>query len=89
MQAPTNILMGLTTTEVQERLQKYGPNVVPQRQFSFRHAVITRLWEPSAWILEAALLVEILLGKTIQAGFIVLMLLFAAVNFPDDVDHDL
>ena len=40
MQAPTNILMGLTTTEVQERLQKYGPNVVPQRQFSFRHAVI-------------------------------------------------
>ncbi|BEI52995.1 HAD-IC family P-type ATPase [Lactiplantibacillus plantarum] len=80
MQAPTNILMGLTTTEVQERLQKYGPNVVPQRQFSFRHAVITRLWEPSAWILEAALLVEILLGKTIQAGFIVLMLLFAAVT---------
>ena len=30
--------------------------------------------------MEAALVVEIVLGKGIQAGFIVLMLLFAAVN---------
>lgn len=80
MQVPIDMLTGLTTIEVQERLKKYGRNVVPQQQFNFAHAILTRLWEPSAWILEAALLVEILLGKTLQAGFIVLMLLFAAVT---------
>ncbi|MFD1432734.1 HAD-IC family P-type ATPase [Lacticaseibacillus yichunensis] len=71
---------GLSEQEAAARLKADGPNEVAEAPYSFWRAVATRLWEPSAWILEAALVVELLLGKTVQAGFIVLMLLFAAVN---------
>ena len=73
-------LDGLTQAEADRRLARNGFNEVVETPFNFAKAVITRLWEPSAWILEAALIIEIVLGKGIQAGFIVLMSLFAAVN---------
>jgi len=44
---------------------------VAEPPFNFATAIITRLWEPSAWILEAALIIEIVLGKGIQSGFII------------------
>ncbi|WP_125768128.1 HAD-IC family P-type ATPase [Lapidilactobacillus wuchangensis] len=71
---------GLTTTAVTKQFQKDGPNEVAEPAFNFRHAIIRRLWEPSAWILEAALILELILGKQIQASFILLLLLFAAVD---------
>ncbi len=71
---------GLSQSEATARLKSNGPNEVKEPTVSFIQGVLARLWEPSAWILEAALVVEIVLGKGIQAGFIVLMLLFAAVN---------
>ncbi|KRN46021.1 hypothetical protein IV84_GL002062 [Pediococcus damnosus] len=75
-----NTLDGLTQAEADRRLARDGFNEVAETPFNFATAIITRLWGPSAWILEAALIIEIVLGKGIQAGFIVLMLLFAAVN---------
>ena len=71
---------GLSQSEATARLHSDGFNEVKKPTVSFIQGVLARLWEPSAWILEAALVVEIVLGKGIQAGFIVLMLLFAAVN---------
>ena len=41
---------------------------------------MSKLWNLSAWILEAALLLECILGKWIQSLFVLLMLLFAAFN---------
>ncbi|CAM2756112.1 HAD-IC family P-type ATPase [Levilactobacillus brevis] len=73
-------LKGLTDEQAELRLKKDGPNEVASHDFNFGKSVLSRLWEPSAWILEVALIIEIVLGKTIQAGFIVLMLLFAAIN---------
>lgn len=61
-------------------MEQDGANEVVEPAFNMPKAILNRLWEPSAWILEGALLIEIMLGKEIQAGFIVLMLLFAAVN---------
>lgn len=74
------VLTGLTQAEAQKRLAANGANTVTEPPFNFAKAILTRLWEPNAWILEGALLIELVLGKGIQAGFIVLMLLFAAVN---------
>lgn len=71
---------GLDSPTATARLKTDGPNVVPEAPFRFVHAIVTRLWGPTAWLLEAALLLEILLGKGLQAGFILLMLLFAAVD---------
>ncbi|KRK12252.1 cadmium- manganese-transporting P-type ATPase [Lacticaseibacillus zeae DSM 20178 = KCTC 3804] len=71
---------GLSQTEAEKRLARDGPNEVAEKPFNFMKAILSRLWEPSAWILEGALIVELLLSKGIQASFIVLMLLFAATN---------
>ncbi len=73
-------LHGLTSAEAEKRLKTDGPNEVPEPEFNFWKAFLSKLWNLSAWILEAALLLELVLGKGIQAGFVLLMLLFAAYN---------
>lgn len=90
---------GLTSAEAARRLQQDGPNEVPLPSFSFAKAFFSGLWNLSAWILEAALILEIVLGKGIQAAFVLLMLLFAALNGAiqkrrsnrvlGDISHDL
>ncbi|MDV0429982.1 HAD-IC family P-type ATPase [Lactiplantibacillus sp. DA1] len=74
------MLEDLTKQQAATKLAEDGFNDVPEPTFNFLKAVVGRLWEPSAWILEGALVIEVVLGKEIQAGFIALMLIFAAVN---------
>ncbi|XOQ58085.1 MAG: cation-transporting P-type ATPase [Lactobacillus delbrueckii] len=71
---------GLTQAEADLRLKKDGLNQVPEPEFSFWKEFAGKLWNLSAWILEAALLLECALGKWIQSLFVLLMLLFAAYN---------
>lgn len=71
---------GLTQKQAQAKIQAVGLNEVPEPKFSFMKALGSGLWNLSAWILEAAILLEIFLGKGIQASFVLAMLLFAAVN---------
>lgn len=71
---------GLTKEEAAARLKKDGYNEVPEAPFSLTRQILKRLWEPNAWILEAALFIEIILGKPFQAAFIIVLLLFAATN---------
>lgn len=71
---------GLTSEQAKQLLSKYGLNEVPEPKFNFFKAFASKLWNLSAWILEGALLLEIILGKGIQASFVLLMLLFAALN---------
>lgn len=92
-------LHGLSSVEAARRLEKDGPNEVPQPKFSFAKAFFSGLWNLSAWILEGALLLEFILGKIPQALLVLLMLLFAAANGAvqkrrsnrvlDDISHDL
>ncbi|EKB5511873.1 HAD-IC family P-type ATPase [Listeria monocytogenes] len=70
----------LTQHEAEKRLAQDGFNEIPETHFNFIKAILKRLWEPSAWILEGALIIEIVLGKGVQSIFIILMLLFAAIN---------
>ena len=90
---------GLSSAEAARRLEKDGANEVPQPKFNFAKAFFKGLWNLSAWILEAALLLEFALGKVPQALLVLLMLLFAAANGAvqkkrsnrvlDDISHDL
>lgn len=73
-------LQGLTDGQAEERLKKDGLNEVPEPEFNFFKEFMSKLWNLSAWILEAALLLECILGKWIQSLFVLLMLLFAAFN---------
>ena len=90
---------GLTSAQAQELLTKNGPNEVPQPKFNFAKAFFSGLWNLSAWILEAALILEFVLGKIPQALLVLLMLVFAAANGAvqkrrsnrvlDSISHDL
>ncbi|WP_294835142.1 HAD-IC family P-type ATPase [uncultured Lactobacillus sp.] len=73
-------ITGLTQAQADKLLQKNGLNEVPEPQFNFFKEFLSKLWNLSAWILEAALLLECVLGKWIQSLFVLLMLLFAAWN---------
>lgn len=73
-------IKGLTQAKADQLLTKNGLNEVPEPQFNFFKEFLSKLWNLSAWILEAALLLECILGKWIQSLFVLLMLLFAAWN---------
>ncbi|NUE98558.1 HAD-IC family P-type ATPase [Lactobacillus melliventris] len=73
-------ITGLTQAQADKLLQKNGLNEVPEPQFNFFKEFLSKLWNLSAWILEAALILECVLGKWIQSLFVLLMLLFAAWN---------
>lgn len=73
-------IKGLTQKEADKRLKIDGLNDVPDPKYNFWQAFASKLWNISAWILEAALILECFLGKWIQSFFVLLMLLFAAFN---------
>lgn len=71
---------GLTSAQAARRLRENGLNEVPAPKYSFWREFASKLWNLSAWILEGAILLEIILGKAVQALFVLGMLLFAAWN---------
>lgn len=71
---------GLTQAQADKLVKQNGLNEVPEPQFNFFKEFLSKLWNLSAWILEAALILECILGKWIQSLFVLLMLLFAAWN---------
>lgn len=74
------MLHGLSKSEVQKRQRKYGLNLVEGSHFNLFRKIMSGLWGFSAWVLEFALIVEIILKEYTQVFFILLLLLFAAVN---------
>ncbi len=70
---------GLSDSEVQARLTEYGYNEVREQPSSPLKAILKRLWGPIPWMLEAALALEIVLGKTIEPAMIAGWLAFSAI----------
>lgn len=73
-------MKGLTSQEAARRLKETGANEIPLPHPSWLREIAGRLWGLNAWLLEGALLIEFLMGKTVQALFIIALLLFAAIN---------
>lgn len=73
---------GLTTDEAHRRLQKFGPNAVPDTAARPLRRALTKFWAPVPWMLEASIVLEIALGKYVEAAVIGGLLLFnAALGF--------
>ncbi len=71
-----NHCSGLSGQEAQALLRQYGPNVIESpRQRPF-YALLLRFWAPVPWMLELALVLEMVLGKWPEAAIIGLLLLF-------------
>src|ERR1700691_3853882 len=73
---------GLTSDEARSRLEKFGPNAVPDTALHPLRRALTKFWAPVPWMLEAAIVLEIALGKHIEAAIIAVLLAFnAALGF--------
>ncbi len=73
---------GLTSQEARLRLEKSGPNAVADTSESPLRRALTKFWAPVPWMLEAAIMLELVLGKVVEAGIIATLLAFnAALGF--------
>ncbi|MGD1084765.1 MAG: HAD-IC family P-type ATPase [Verrucomicrobiota bacterium] len=73
---------GLTSDEARRRLEKFGPNAVPDTSAHPLRRALTKFWAPVPWMLEAAIVLEVALGKYLEAAIIAVLLAFnAALGF--------
>ena len=70
---------GLTSAEAGRRLERYGPNAIPDTALHPLRRALAKFWAPVPWMLEAAILLELALGKYAEAYIILGLVLFNAV----------
>ena len=75
---PTDALQGLTSVEASSRLQKDGPNAMPDTSGHRLLDVLDKFWAPVPWLLEAAIVLQVVLHKYAEAGVIAILLVFNA-----------
>jgi H+-transporting ATPase len=79
MDTPMDALAGLSEAEARARLGQAGYNEIPEEPSSPLRGILKRLWGPIPWMLEAALILELVLGKVAEPAMIAAWLLFSAV----------
>jgi H+-transporting ATPase len=73
---------GLASDEARRRLEKSGPNAMPDTALHPLGRAMAKFWAPVPWMLEAAVVLEVVLGKYVEAAIITLLLVFnAALGF--------
>ena len=73
---------GLTSEEAHQRLQKVGPNAMPDTALHPLRQALAKFWAPVPWMLEAAIVLELVLGKYLEAAIIAALVVFnAALGF--------
>ncbi|MDR3483727.1 MAG: HAD-IC family P-type ATPase [Bradyrhizobium sp.] len=69
---------GLTAREAHRRLEKFGANAMPDTSMHPLRMAIEKFWAPVPWMLEAAIVLELVLGKYVEAAIIAALLIFNA-----------
>ena len=69
---------GLSADEVHRRLEKFGPNAIPDTSQHPLRRALEKFWAPVPWMLEAAVVLELVLGKYVEAAVIAALLVFNA-----------
>ena len=69
---------GLSSDEARSRLEKDGPNAMPDTSAHPLRDVFEKFWAPVPWLLEGSIVLEIVLHKYYEAGVIAALLLFNA-----------
>jgi|ERR1035437_4128804 H+-transporting ATPase len=70
---------GLTSAEALSRLQKDGPNAMPDVSAHLLRNALAKFWAPVPWLLEASIVLEVVLHKYLEATIIAGLLIFNAV----------
>ena len=80
--AKANQSTGLTSEQAHQRLQKVGPNAMPDTALHPLRQALAKFWAPVPWMLEAAIVLELVLGKYLEAAIIAALVVFnAALGF--------
>ncbi|MBY0293575.1 MAG: plasma-membrane proton-efflux P-type ATPase [Alphaproteobacteria bacterium] len=66
---------GLTTKDAQERLLRYGPNCVEEKKRNQFFIFLQKFWAPIPWMLEIAIIIQIVLVKYDEAFIIAVLLI--------------
>ena len=69
---------GLTGEDAHRRLASIGPNAIPDTALHPLRRALAKLWAPVPWMLEATIVLELALGKDVEAAIIAGLLLFNA-----------
>jgi H+-transporting ATPase len=69
---------GFTGDEARRRLAKFGPNTMPDTALHPLRMALEKFWAPVPWMLEAAIVLELALGKYVEAAIIAGLLVFNA-----------
>jgi H+-transporting ATPase len=70
---------GLNDADIQSKRKQYGYNETPEEQVGPVMGTLKRMWGPIPWLLEAAMIFELIMGKAVQSAVIFLLLVFSAV----------
>ena len=76
--SPGEPASGLTGDKARSRLAKFGPNAMPDTSLHPLRMALEKFWAPVPWMLEAAIGLELVLGKYFEAAIIALLLVFNA-----------
>ena len=69
---------GLSSEEARHRLEKVGPNAMPDTALHPLRRALEKFWAPVPWMLEAAIVLELMLSKYVEAAIIAALLVFNA-----------
>ncbi|MCJ7694278.1 MAG: plasma-membrane proton-efflux P-type ATPase [Anaerolineaceae bacterium] len=83
-------LVGLSQIEARERLDQYGPNAIPEEKVRLWLVFLHKMWAPVPWMLEASIILQIFLGRYIEAGIMGVLVIFNAVisTFQENRAHN-
>jgi H+-transporting ATPase len=77
-QVPGIASKGLTSDEAHARLEKDGPNAMPDTSAHPLRNAMAKFWAPVPWLLEASIVLELVLHKYYEAAIIAALLVFNA-----------
>ncbi|MBV1702294.1 MAG: HAD-IC family P-type ATPase [Hyphomicrobiales bacterium] len=77
--SPSTQDTGLSSTEASARLAQAGANAMPDTDRSPWLSAFKKLSAPVPWMLEAAIVLELVLGKQLEAAIIFALLMFNAI----------
>src|SRR5579859_3738013 len=75
----TDVGAGLTSEEAARQLENFGPNALPDTASPTWQRALAKFWAPVPWMLEAAIVLQIVLGEYIEAAMIAVLVVFNAV----------
>ena len=76
--SPGEPASGLTGDKARSRLAKFGPNAMPDTSLHPLRMALEKFWAPVPWMLEAAIVLQLVLGEYVEAAIIAVLLVFNA-----------